>query len=434
MFFRLLMESFRRQRRRKLLAGLAILLGTTAVTAMLAIGASVGDSINRELSSYGANLVVTPKADTLDVEMGGVSIRPATAGSYLHEADLAKLKGIFWRNNITDISPELPLNITLATSTQTTARTVSTPTLVPALGLWFRHALHYGAGSSAETYTMGAPAMHPWWKLRGTWPTDGATNEVALGSTLAAQAHLAPGDSVVVNGAPARITGIVSAGDATDRMVLLPLALAQQIVGHPGAVRRVYVSALTKPEDALARRNPDSLPPKLRDRWYCSPYANSIAYQIQEALPYAHAEQIRRVAQGEGTILQRISGLMWLVALAALLSAAFAVAASMTTAILERQQEIGLMRALGASRAAVANLFFAETTLLALLSGTLGYLLGSLLANRVGQQIFQSAIPFNPVLLPAALGLAVFVSLAGGAPSVMRTLRMDPAAVLREDT
>lgn len=428
MFFRLLMESFRRQRRRKLLAGLAILLGTTAVTAMLAIGASVGDAINRELSSYGANLVVTPKADTLDVEMGGVSIRPATAGSYLHEADLTKLKGIFWRNNITDISPELPLDVTLATSTQTTARTA------PALGLWFRHALHYGAGSSAETYTMGAPAMHPWWKLRGNWPTDGATTEAVLGSTLAAQDHLALGDSLLINGAQIRITGIVSAGDATDRMVLLPLALAQQIVGHPGAVRRVYVSALTKPEDALARRNPDSLPPKLRDRWYCSPYANSIAYQIQEALPYAHAEQIRRVAQGEGTILQRISGLMWLVALAALLSAAFAVAASMTTAILERQQEIGLMRALGASRAAVANLFFAETTLLALLSGTLGYLLGSLLANRIGQQIFQSAIPFNPVLLPAALGLAVFVSLAGGAPSVIRTLRMDPAVVLREDT
>ncbi len=427
MFFRLLMESFLRQRRRKLLAGLAILLGTTAVTAMLAIGASVGDKVNRELSTYGANLVVYPKADTLDVEIGGVSIRPATAGSYLNEADLTKLKGIFWRNNITDISPELPLNVTLATPAQSAARTV------PALGLWFQHALHYGAGSSTETYTMGAPGMHPWWKLRGAWPADNATSEVAIGSALAAQNHLALGDSITINGAPARITGIVSTGDETDHQLLLPLALAQQIVGHPGTVRRVYVSALTKPEDALARRNPDSLSPALRDRWYCSPYANSIAYQIQEALPNAHAEQIRRVAQGEGTILQRISGLMWLVALAALLSAAFAVAASMTTAILERKQEIGLMRALGASRFSVANVLFAETALLALLSGALGFLLGSLLANRVGQQVFQSAIPFNPVLLPAALGLAVFVSLAGSAPSILRTLSLDPAFVLRED-
>ena len=254
-----------------------------------------------------------------------------------------------------------------------------------------------------------------------------------LAALLPRRNHLALGDSITINGAPARITGIVSSGDATDHLLLLPLTLAQQIIGHPGAVRRVYVSALTKPEDALARRNPDSLSPALRDRWYCSPYANSIAYQIQEALPNAHAEQIRRVAQGEGTILQRISGLMWLVALAALLSAAFAVAASMTTAILERKQEIGLMRALGASRFSVANVFFAETALLALLSGALGFLLGSLLANRVGQQVFQSAIPFNPVLLPAALGLAVFVSLAGSAPSILRTLSLDPAFVLRED-
>lgn len=425
MFLRLLVESFLRQRRRKLLAGLAILLGTTAATAMLAIGTSVGDKINHELSSYGANLVVYPKADTLDVEIGGVSIRPASAGSYIQEADLTKLKGIFWRNNITDISPELPLDVSLQAAGKTQT--------IPALGLWFQHVMHYGAGNSTETFTMGAPGMHPWWKLQGTWPADNSLTEAIAGSTLAAQQHLSIGDTVTVNNIPVRISGIVSSGDATDHLLLLPIALAQQFVGHPGAVRRVYVSALTKPEDAFARRNPDSLPPKLRDRWYCSPYANSIAYQIQEVLPYARAEQIRRVAQGEGTILKRISGLMLLVALAALLSAAFAVAASMATAILERKQEIGLMRALGATRASVANLFFAETAILALLSGTLGFLLGSLLANQVGHQVFSSSIPFNPVLLPAALGLAVFVSLAGSAPSVFRTMRMDPAAVLRED-
>ncbi len=382
MFFRLLIESFVRQRRRKLLAGLAILLGTAAVTAMLAIGASVGDKINRELSTYGANLVVYPKADTLDVEVGGVSIRPASAGSYLNAADLPKLKGIFWRNNITDISPELPLQVELAHSGDTVDATV------PAIGLWFHHELHFGGGSSVETYTMGAPAMHPWWKLQGAWPKEGAALqpvvEIVVGSELAAKNHWQIGDAITVNKTSAHIVGIVSTGDATERMIMLPLNFAQQLIGHPGAVRRVEVSALTKPEDALARRNPDSLSPKLRDRWYCSPYANSIAFQIEEALPNAHAEQIRQAAQGESIILKRISGLMWLVAIAALLSAGFAVAASMTTAILERKREIGLMRALGASRSTVANLFFAENALLALLSGALGYALGSLLANRDG--------------------------------------------------
>src|ERR1700689_1233430 len=107
MFFRLLLESFVRQRRRKALAGAAILLGTTAVTAMLALATSIGDRIHRELAVYGANIVVTPKAANLDVKIAGLDLKPATGGAYLHESDLEKLHGIFWANNITGISPEL---------------------------------------------------------------------------------------------------------------------------------------------------------------------------------------------------------------------------------------------------------------------------------------------------------------------------------------
>ncbi len=111
MFFRLLMESFRRQRRRKMLAGLAILLGTTAVTAMLALATTIGDRIHQELAVYGANIVVFPKADLLDVKVGGVDVKPASGGAYLHESDLAKLRGIFWANNITGVSPELSVRL-----------------------------------------------------------------------------------------------------------------------------------------------------------------------------------------------------------------------------------------------------------------------------------------------------------------------------------
>lgn len=415
------MESFVRQRRRKLLAGLAILLGSTAVTAMLAIGTSVGDKINRELAAYGANIVVSPAADTLDVQVGGVNVRPATAGSYLQEASLGRIKQIFWRNNVTDISPELPLTVTVSAAGQTRR--------VAATGYWFHHAMR----QDNATWTMGAPALHPWWKLQGAWPLDDARNQVAVGSELAADLHLSLGQTIQVNGQPVVVRGIVASGDSTEHALLVPLALAQQWIQRPGAVRRVYVSALTKPEDALARRNPDSLSPKLRDRWYCSPYANSIAYQIQETLPNTRAEQIRRIAQGEGAILSRISGLMLLVALAALLAAALAVAASMTTAILERQQEIGLMRALGATRLTIAWLFLAEISILALAAGALGYLAGSFLAARISLQVFGSAIPLNPTLLPAVLLLAVLVSIAGSAPSIWRAMQMEPATVLRED-
>src|SRR5215468_11554100 len=111
MFARLLYESFRRQKRRKLLAGVAITLGVTVATAMIAVATDIGDKINRELRSYGANLVVTPQEDTLDVEIGGVNLKPPSDGAYLNEADLPKIKGMFWRNNVVAFAPELPVNV-----------------------------------------------------------------------------------------------------------------------------------------------------------------------------------------------------------------------------------------------------------------------------------------------------------------------------------
>ena len=440
MFFRLLLESFRRQRRRKLLAGVAIFLGTTAVTAMLALALGIGDRIHQELAVYGANIVVTPQADTLDVKVGGVNLKPATGGAYLHESDLAKLRGIFWANNITGISPELTV-----TSVAIVGDMNSKAVPVKERGLWFDHDL-----GGLKT---GAPQLHPWWKLTGQWPRmyEGSDSvQVAVGSALAKRLGLKAGDSLILNG-PAQqpvgghgqavVSGVVSTGDDTDDEFLVPLELAQISNGSPDAISRVDISARTKPEDAFAKSDPDKLSPKLRDVWYCRPYANSIAYQIREAIPGAQAEQVRRVEQSEGTVLSRISGLMWLISAAALLAAGFAVSAAMATAILERRAEIGLMRSLGASRGVIALLFYSETGLLAVFAGACGYLIGSGLAAWLGARIFAAdaattsamhlSAVLNPVLLPVIVGLALFVALAGSTPAIRTALKMDPTAILR---
>src|SRR6202046_2290962 len=113
MFVRLVYESFRRQKRRKLLAGAALTLGGTVATAMIGVPPDIGDKINRELRPLGANLVITPQEDSLDVEIGGVNLKPPTDGAYLSEADLPKIKGTFWHNNITGFAPMLPVNVTI---------------------------------------------------------------------------------------------------------------------------------------------------------------------------------------------------------------------------------------------------------------------------------------------------------------------------------
>jgi putative ABC transport system permease protein len=418
MFFRLLWESFRRQRRRKALAGIAILLGTTAVTAMLALATTIGDRIHKELAVYGANIVITPKADLLDVKIGGVDIKPSTGGAYLKASDLPKLKAIFWANNITGVSPELPIILNLVNGQQ-----------LPATGLWFHHNLANGGSSM----TTGAPPLHPWWKLTGAWPS--APNEAVAGA--ATGLHI--GDTVQADNTPLGITGLVSTGDATDKRLLLPLETAQKLANLPDAVSRVDVSARTKPEDAFARKDPDTLSPEQHEIWYCRPYANSIAYQIREAIPGAQADQVRRVEQNEGNVLERISGLMWLISAAALLAAGFAVSAAMATAILERRAEIGLMRSLGASKGAIAFLFYSETGLLAVFAGTIGYFFGCGLAAWLGARIFAgdgaaAAGPILiPVLLPVVVALALAVAIAGSTPSIRTSLKMDPSTILRAD-
>ncbi len=416
MFLRLLYQSFLRQRRRKLLAAVAITLGVSVATAMIAVATNIGDKINRELRSYGANLVITPDTDALDVEIGGVNLKPAADGAFLDEADLPKIKGTFWRHNIVGFAPMLPVNVEIGG--QQTA----------VLGTYFAKKLHLGA----DTFTEGVRTTHPWWKVNGRWPQDDST-EILLGERLAARLGRQPGDQVEVAGRSLQVSGVLSSGGAEDNGIVAPLSLTQQILGKPRAVRRIFVSALTKPEDAFAKRDPKTMSPEMYDRWYCSPYAESIALQLREAIPHSHAEQIRQVAQNEGTVLERIKGLMLLVTLAALLASALAVSAAMATAIMERRREVGLMKALGAGNAAVATLFFAEAALLAIAGGLAGYGAGDLLALQIGRWIFGSQISVQPVLLPMVLAIAVVVTFAGSAASIRKAMTFDPVFALRGD-
>ncbi len=202
-------------------------------------------------------------------------------------------------------------------------------------------------------------------------------------------------------------------------------------MARPGAVRRVFVSAMTKPPDALSARDPKTMTPEVYDRWYCSPYVESIAYQLQEVIPHSHAEQIRQVAQNEGTVLSRIKGLMLLITFAALLASALAVSAAMATAIYERRVEVGLMKALGAGNFSVSAIFFAEALLLAIVGGIVGFSAGALLAHQIGRSIFNSQISIEPVLFPIIIAIAVFVTFAGSAAAIRRAVKFDPVFALR---
>ncbi len=418
MFVRLVYESFRRQKRRKVLAGAAITLGVTVATAMIAVATDIGDKINRELRTIGANLIVTPQEDSLDVEIGGVNLKPPTDGAFLNEADLPKIKDIFWRNNITAFAPMLPVNVEIQKDGKSQDTTL--------LGTYFAKDIQLGK----EDFVTGVRTTHPWWKAEGAWPSDNS-HDVLIGERLAARLGKKAGDSVTLSGRALHVSGVLSTGGTEDDQIVAPLALAQDVLGRPGVVRRIYVSALTKPEDAFGRRDPKSMSGAVYERWYCTPYPQAIALQLTEAISHSHAEQIRQVAQNEGAMLTRIEGLIFLITLAALFASALAVSAAMATAIFERRAEVGLMKALGAGKLAVAAVFFAEALLLALFGGIVGFGAGALLAHQIGHSIFNSQISIQPVLLPVILAIAVIVTFAGSAAAIRRAVGLDPVFALR---
>jgi putative ABC transport system permease protein len=228
------------------------------------------------------------------------------------------------------------------------------------------------------------------------------------------------------------VRGVIETGGGEDDQVLAPLATAQRLAGLEGKVRRVEVSALTKPEDAFARSDLSKLSPEELDRWYCTPYASSIAYQIQQAIPEAEVKPIYQVADTEGRIMNRVGILMGVLALAALVTSGLAVASMMLAMALERRAEIGLFKSLGATDARVATLLLLEAGVLALAGGIAGYVLGSVLAWRVGLAVLGASVGFHLVMLPVCLALALAVTLAGSALPLGRALKVSPAVVLRD--
>jgi putative ABC transport system permease protein len=425
MFFRIVSDSFTRKPRRKLLTAAALALGMAVATATLEVSLDVGDRLAREFRSLGANLLVTPASDSLPLEIGGVDYRPVDAGAYLPENDLGKLKTIFWRNNIVGFAPflDVPVEITLDRSRETSREQL--------IGTWYSHAVAVPDGSK---FVTGVSATAPWWNMDGKWFSDGS-KEAVLGAGLAQRLSLHTGSRLVV-GAGDRtqtllVTGIVSTGGREDNAILAPLEIAQDLAGRPGQYRRLLVSALTKPADAFSQRDPAAMTPVEYDRWYCSPYISSISLQMRQQLPGVDVRAIRQVAEGEGRILTRVGGLMWLVTIAALFSAALAVGATSATTVLERRSEIGLMKALGASHRAVAAFFAAEQLLLALVGGVLGYAIGIVLARVLGIGIFGIAPTLRWILFPVVLVLAAIVALLGSLGPLSRASHADPAPVLR---
>ena len=420
MFLRFVSQSIRRSPRRKAMTVAAVAMGSAVATAMLGVMLDIGDRVNRELRSLGANLIVTPRAHSLPVEIGGISYRPMSSEDYIPEAQLPKIKSTFWQLNITGFAPSLKAAALLGGQN------------VPVEGVWFLRRFRGPDGSILEA---GVRTVNTTWKVDGRWVDDRERNDTVLdcmvGGAVARRLGLKPGSTLQLFGQPFTVAGIVSAGGEEEDRVFVRLEVLQRLMNRPGQVDAVQVGALTKPEDDFARKDPAKMTPAEYDRWYCTPYISSIAHQIEEALPMAVAKPIWRVADNEGKVLGKIRGLMLLICLAALASAGLTVWSVMATTVLERRGEIAIMQATGAGNWLVAALFSAEVALEGAAGGLIGSWTGLLLAEWVGRSVFHTALQIPAMLGPVVVGAAVIATVAGAAQPLRHSLLVEPAVTLR---
>ncbi|MDR0836757.1 MAG: FtsX-like permease family protein [Propionibacteriaceae bacterium] len=455
MFLRMLFRSLTFNRGGKVLIALTTALGSCVATSMLAVMFDIGDKVSRELSTYGANIVVRPRgAAVLDqfYDLDGIE-----AGEPLREDQVANIKTIFWAFNVLQFSPFLSVK----------GEANGEP--VTLVGTWFAKELSLPTGEMAVAGLIG---LRSWWSIDGGWIADAEEDMVLIGVTAAARLGLALGDYVDVgvgsgagvgtgvgdgggggagdgggggadggSGGDAvdgqsvrlRIAGIINSGGDEDDQIIAPMAVIQRLSDREGEVDWIEVSALTTPDNDLSRRaarSPQSLSVSDWETWYCTAYASAIAYQIEEVIDGAVAKPVRLVTETQGVILTKTQLLMVLVTVLALLSAALCIANLVTASVLERSAEIGLLKAIGATNGAVVRLILSEMSVVGALGGLLGYGLGVAASQVIGQVVFGSWISIRAAVAGLTAVLVVLVVLAGSLPAVSQLLRLRPADVL----
>ncbi|MDO5344526.1 MAG: ABC transporter permease [Lachnospiraceae bacterium] len=427
MIVRMIRGALIRQKGKMLLIAFTIALGTSLATAMLNVMLDVGDKVNQELKTYGANIMVKPKdssllSDLYDVEDEGDAIQT----SYLQEDEVSKLKTIFWAFNIVDFAPFME-----------TAAALPDGSEAKVVGTWFNHHLDLSTGESLDA---GVTTLRTWWDLtEGVWIDEqqDSLNSAMVGAVLAEAQGWKAGDTVTLDGpassAEVTIVGIFDGGGDEDEQIYAPLDLVQSLNDTEGKVSYIEVSALTTPDNDLARRaakNPQALSSADYETWYCTAYVSAICYQIQEAITDCVASAVRQVAESEGTILDKTQLLMILITILSLIGAALGISNLVTASVMERAKEIGLLKAIGARDHSITGLVLAEILITALIGGVAGYFMGFGFAQLIGQTVFGSAIEMRPMVIPIVIVLIALVTAAGSIPAIFMVLRLDPAEVL----
>ena len=426
MFIRMLKGTLIRQWNKMLIIAFTVALGASLATAMLCVVFDVGNKVNQELKTFGANISVVPKQSSILNELYNVE-GGAASNAYLNENELGNIKTIFWAFNIVDYAPFADIPVHLADGTKLTL-----------VGSWFNHHMDLPTG---EQLDAGISSLRSWWDItEGEWLDEQKTEDLKscmLGEEIASDLGLSAGDSISLTGeaktVELKIVGIFSSGGDEDKKIFTFLDTAQLFNDSDGKVDSIEVSALTTPDNDLAvkaAKNINSLTKDEYETWYCTAYVSAICYQIQEVITDSAASAVRRVADSEGAILDKTQLLMLLITALSMVGASLGIMNLVTASVMERSIELGLMKAIGAHAGSITILVLTEITFSTIIGGAVGFAAGIGFAQIIGRSVFDSSIAFRPVIIPIVVVMVFAVTLAGSIPAIRMILRLQPAEVL----
>jgi putative ABC transport system permease protein len=376
----------RTRKLRAALSALGIAIGVAAIVAVLGLAASSQALLLNEISRLGTNLLTVTNGRNL---FGGTATLPAAAPAMIGQ--LPGVTAVQYTGTVSSVnvyrSPLIPAYETNALSVQ--AASLGLPATV-------------GTIIAQGRYLNPATAREP----------------VAVLGYEAAQLmgidRIWPGERIWLGGQWFYLTGILSPATLAsqiDTSVLVGFPAAEKYLGFNGHPTEIYVrtvntqAATTAVDNLLAAQaNPES------------------PTEVDVSQP---SQALTAQADAAGAFDTLFLGL----GAVALLAGAVGVANIMIISVLERRQEIGLRRALGATRAQIRTQFLSEAILLALLGGAAGDTAGAA-TTAVYAHIKGWPIVIPPEAWAGGLAAAIAIGALAGLLPAIRAARLSPTQAL----
>jgi putative ABC transport system permease protein len=374
----------RTRRLRAALSALGIAIGVAAIVAVLGLSASSQAGLLAEIDRLGTNLLTVTNGQSF---FGDTASLPLAAPAM-----------------IARIGPVLRVS-----ETGSTTATVYRTSLIPSVNT---NALSVQAASLELLPTVGASVAQGRFLNAAT----ARLPVVVLGAAAAERlgiGRIYPGERVWLGGQWFYVAGILTPAELApeiDTSVLVGFSAAKRYLGFDGHATTVYVRTETSQVSAVqsvlaATANPQA------------------PNEVNVSQPSA-ALEARAAAQGA------LNGLFLGLGAVSLLVGAVGVANIMVISVLERRSEIGLRRALGATKGHIRTQFLAEAVLLALLGGAVG-VAGGAIATAVYATTKHWAVVVPTVAWAGGFGAAVAIGAIAGLLPALRAARLAPTEALR---